>query len=169
MIQKVRWCPHGSGGVPVTRWCPPHAHPLVSCFVTERGLWSLRPLTSQLSSCALGRSPLVHACNSPGFLWVPPLQVAVPHTDQHGQAPAPVVAGPEHSFSAKNQKGGVIFSTFFDAVPIPQPPRSLWPVSHGAAPCGPFQGLLNGSGQANDCIDRVRVSWAEPLQVTSAS
>ena len=33
-------------GLPLICWCPPH--PLVSFFVTERDLWSCRPLTSQV-------------------------------------------------------------------------------------------------------------------------
>ena len=44
-------------------------HPFFPCFVTERCLWSFRPLTSQFSSCTLGCSSPVHTGNSTGFLW----------------------------------------------------------------------------------------------------
>ena len=57
-----------AAGLPLICWCPPHGPPLVSFFVTERDLWSCRPLTSQCSSCALCCSPRAHTCRSTGFL-----------------------------------------------------------------------------------------------------
>ena len=47
---------------------PTHRHLRVSSSVTERYLWSYRPLTSPFSFCALCCLPLVHTCNSPEFL-----------------------------------------------------------------------------------------------------
>ena len=37
----------------LTCWCSPRGHPLVSHFVTEKYLWSFRPLTGQSRYCAL--------------------------------------------------------------------------------------------------------------------
>ena len=51
-IQKVQWCPHGARFCSPPQGCP-HGHPPVSYLVTERCLWSYRPLTSQFSSCAV--------------------------------------------------------------------------------------------------------------------
>ena len=45
----------------------PHSHPLVSHFVTGRSRWSQRPLTSQCSSCALCRPPLVRRLHPHGL------------------------------------------------------------------------------------------------------
>ena len=47
---------------------PTHRHLRVSCSVTERYLWSYRPLTSPFSFCALYCLPLVHTRHSPEFL-----------------------------------------------------------------------------------------------------
>ena len=38
-------------------------------LVTQRDLWSYRPLTSPFSFCALYCLPPVHTCNGPAFLW----------------------------------------------------------------------------------------------------
>ena len=54
VIQKVRWRPLllTARGLPLARSCHPQGHPHVPSFVTDPYLWSCRPLTSQLSSCA---------------------------------------------------------------------------------------------------------------------
>ena len=100
-------------------------------LVTERYLWSLRPLMSQFPSCALCWSFFVRTCDSPGSLW----GFGVSHVSQDNVLP--VVWAP------RARRGAVVTE--------PMPSWGHWGIGQMWG-MGDGWHLLGTSGQCAKCI-----------------